>query len=260
MSILNPNGTKARRLTGKQAAFVNEYMGAARFNASLAAKLAGYRATSKHSFEQIGHENLTKPQIRATIDEHFKLSRMSSEECLVELSALARGNSKDKVRALALLSSHFGLLDGAGRTPAENHYQRASETDRQIEAAIEEIYGQAEVWKSEANQWKDGIKKEVNELNAKGLRIYNAVKERFADSPDVKAFCAAYEEMLNGGQAPSDTADLMMPTASEPAEVEIIPPERRLQPAAVERMIRELETTTRQSIVSKYPNVRPIIT
>lgn len=109
------NERKPKRLTGKQAAFVHKYLGQARFNASLAAQMAGYRATSKHSFEAIGSENLSKPEIRKTIDEYFKISRMSAEEVITELSILARGDSKDKVRALALLSSHYGILDGAGQ-------------------------------------------------------------------------------------------------------------------------------------------------
>src|SRR6266700_358885 len=99
-------------LTGKQTAFIHAYLGEARFNATAAAKIAGYRATSQHSFEAIGAENLLKPEIRRVIDEHWKLSRMTAEECLAELTKLARGNGKDQIRALAILSQHHGLLDG----------------------------------------------------------------------------------------------------------------------------------------------------
>lgn len=76
------NKSKVMRLTGKQASFVDKYLGEARFNASLAAKLAGYKASSAHSFEAIGHENLSKPLVRKTIDEYFRMSRMSSDEVL----------------------------------------------------------------------------------------------------------------------------------------------------------------------------------
>ncbi len=65
--------------------------------------------------QAIGSENLTRPGIKQAIDDYFASATVSAEETLQELAKLARGNSKDKIRALALLASHHGLLDGSWR-------------------------------------------------------------------------------------------------------------------------------------------------
>lgn len=218
-------------LTGKQKAFVNFYLGDCNFNATLATKMAGYRANSKHSFEAIGSENLTRPGIKSAIDEHFKLAHVSAEEVLIELGTLARGNSKDKIKALALLSQHHGLLD-------HGKWQARNETPLEIQVR----YVEPELAKreQEVDEWKDGIERDINELNEKGMKIYNAARAKFADSQDVQSFCELYEKML-GGKAWADSEstqtdpDIMLPT-EKPLEVEIIPPSRRLQASPAERL------------------------
>ncbi len=57
-----------------------------------------------------------------------------------------------------------------------------------------------------------------------------------------------YEQMIDG--SPGETSGWRDDEGneSEPLEPEIIPPERWLQPAAVERMMRELEENTRQGM------------
>ena len=215
-------------LTGKQTAFIHAYLGEARFNATTAAKLAGYSAKSQHSFEAIGTENLNKPEIRKAIDEHWRMSRMSAEEILAELAMLGRGrNHKDQVKALALLSKIEGMLDGKwqaqnGTTPLE----------------IQVRYVEPELKKreKEVNEWMEGIEKEINELNDKGMAIYNEARAKFADSADVQAFCKLYEKML-GGKTESEVDDNIMLPTEKPLEVEIIPPQRRLEPAPIEKMM-----------------------
>lgn len=211
-------------LTGKQKSFVSFYLGEACFNASLAAKLAGYRASSRHSFESIGSENLTRPGIGAAIDEYFKQSHVSPEEVLRELAILARGNSKDKIRALALLSQHHGLLDSAqwrhtASGPVQINVVYEQELDKNIDEELVEYRAQVET--------------DITELNRKGHLVYEQAKSKFVDKPDVLAFCAYYEALLKGGQPPEEE--------KPPVEVEIIPPSRRLQPAAVERILRSYE-------------------
>lgn len=224
-------------LTGKQKSFVSYYLGEANFNATLAAKMAGYHAPSRHSFESIGSENLTRPSIAEKIDEHFKLAHVSSEEVLIELGKLARGSSKDKIKALALLSQHHGLLDPTrwqrtanGVTEIKVIYTQ-TEIDKKIEAQMDQ-------WQREMSEYRTQTENTVNELNRKGLATYQEVKKKFADKPDVQAFCEYYEAMLKGGQPPEP---------GKPAtEVEIIPASRRLQPAAVERMMAAIEIEEQQ--------------
>lgn len=243
MSLSNGN----KRLTGKQAAFVDKYLGEARFNATLAAKLAGYRSTSQHSFESIGSENLTRPQIRKTIDEYFKMSRMSAEECLVELSTLARGDSKDKVRALALLSSHFGLLDGSGKhsqvaladkeaaiQESRFNLQVASQVERALQQAYGEMAGDVDLHN-----------KKVKKQNERGLAAFQAIIKRYSHSAMAVEALTLLREIINERATLPELAEFETDddeTEDQPieqTEVEIIPPARRLQPAAVERMMRE---------------------
>lgn len=76
-------------LTGKQQAFVDAYLGEARFNATKAALLAGY---STRSAASIGDENLEKPEIKAALKAHFDKLAMPKEEVLGRLADIARGD------------------------------------------------------------------------------------------------------------------------------------------------------------------------
>jgi phage terminase small subunit len=108
-------------LTGKQKLFVEYYVGEAVFNATKAAKLAGY-GTTPLAIRRAGCDNLRVPEIRAAIDAAMaaKVATgkvMGADEVLAELSAVARipadGDSKDvknKVAALTTLAKYHGLL------------------------------------------------------------------------------------------------------------------------------------------------------
>ena len=208
-------------LTGKQAAFVHAYLGEARFNATVAAKLAGYRATSKHSFESIGSENLTKPGIRRVIDDYFKLSRMSAEEVLIELTTLARGNSKDKIKALALMSQHHGVLDGryeAHKSLLEEEKKR--EYDRGWNACIEELNKEVEQYNAEV----------VATTKRKDAQ-WEALKLEYKDCPEAVEALTRLRLLMEG------KAEIELPP---PTEVQIIPPQRRLEAAPIERLMREV--------------------
>lgn len=80
-------------LRKKQLAFIEHYLQC--YNATEAARRAGYSERSAYS---IGHENLSKPEIRAAIDDRLSLLQMQSDEVLVRLSAQARGSMADFVR------------------------------------------------------------------------------------------------------------------------------------------------------------------
>lgn len=221
-------------LTGKQAAFINAYLGPARFNATVAAKLAAYRATSRHSFEAIGSENLTKPAIRAAIDEHFRLSRMSGEEVLVELTKLARGSSKDQIKALALLSQHHGLLDG-------RPFVDQRELDRQLEAEIDKIHAGYQEQARKINEEIDDVKRKVKHTNDSFHLVISNVREEFVnDPPGLRALdrlLEYFDACIEGKEPPIKAEDI----PAKPAKVEvIIPPSRRLQPATVERLMADV--------------------
>lgn len=131
-------------LTDKQRLFCDAYLKDA--NATKAALAAGY---SPKRAKEIGYENLTKPHLRAYIDEHMaslhKSTIMDADEVLQRLTAIARGqmpgevvvvegkgegysearrmdklpDAKEQTKALELLGRRYGLfsdkiqLDGA---------------------------------------------------------------------------------------------------------------------------------------------------
>lgn len=74
-------------LSGKQAAFVDEYLRC--WNASEAARRAGY---SEKTARSIGHENLTKPDIAAEISLRVAERTMSADEVLIGIADHARAD------------------------------------------------------------------------------------------------------------------------------------------------------------------------
>lgn len=88
-------GGKLSKLTLKQKRFADEYIISA--NATAAAIKAGY---SKKTARSIGQENLTKPDIKAYIDE--RLEKLESEkiatqeEVLQYLTSIMRGDQQEK--------------------------------------------------------------------------------------------------------------------------------------------------------------------
>lgn len=85
----------ARKLTVKQRKFADEYIISG--NATQAAIRAGY---SKNTARQIGNENLTKPYIKAYIDERMKKLEDSQiakqEEVLKYLTSIMRGEESEE--------------------------------------------------------------------------------------------------------------------------------------------------------------------
>jgi phage terminase small subunit len=220
-----------KRLTGKQAAFVRAYCGEANFVSNVAARMAGYDAKGKHSFESIGSELLTKPNVKEAIDEHFKAANVSASEVLVELGRLARGNSKDKIKALALLSQHHGLLNG-------EYWSREGKNQVEIIVKYETDKRMQEL--------TNDVQKDVDEYNRKALasnadkdRQFNLIKKRYQQSTEaIEALDLMFKVMKGYERVDEQPAPAPEP---QPTEVEIIPPERRLQPAAIERMMESFE-------------------
>lgn len=106
-------------LTEKQKAFCEYYI--ASTNATEAAKKAGY---SEKTAKSVGSENLTKPDIKAYIDERLKEMQdnriADAEEVLTYLSRVMRGVEKDqfdleptltdRTKAAELLGKRYALF------------------------------------------------------------------------------------------------------------------------------------------------------
>lgn len=85
---------KEIKLTGKQKKFADAYLGEALFNATKAAKIAGYSGTDI-TLASVGYENLRKPQISAYIEEKLETHGMGANEVIARLAEIARGKVDD---------------------------------------------------------------------------------------------------------------------------------------------------------------------
>lgn len=86
----------AKQFTDKQKKFIASYVSC--LNATQAAKTAGYSEKSYSSLRKQGHENLTKPNIRAEIDRLLAENTISPEELLGRISDHATGSMGDFVK------------------------------------------------------------------------------------------------------------------------------------------------------------------
>lgn len=84
----------SEELTGKQRAFINAYLGEAKFNATEAARIAGYRGDDA-TLAIVGYENLRKPKIEAEVKARFNEATMSANEVLARLTEIATGRITD---------------------------------------------------------------------------------------------------------------------------------------------------------------------
>jgi len=76
-------------LTLKQVLFTEHYIGDAKGNGTEAARMAGYGGEAA-TLAQIACENLKRPEIAARIAERVGVSAMTTDEILLELSAIGR--------------------------------------------------------------------------------------------------------------------------------------------------------------------------
>ncbi len=81
--------SKERRLSGKQKAFINAYLGEANYNATKAARLAGYKGNGD-TLSQIGYKMVRNGQIAKEISIRHQESAMNADEVLKRLGEQAR--------------------------------------------------------------------------------------------------------------------------------------------------------------------------
>ena len=107
-------GMSTKKLTPKQAAFVNEYL--VDLNAAGAARRAGY---SERTAAEVGYENLRKPQIKEAIEkaieERAEHVELTANEVIEGLRREARftgeGSSHSaRVQALSWLGRHKAMF------------------------------------------------------------------------------------------------------------------------------------------------------
>lgn len=121
----------ANALNPRQRAFAEAFVGEARFNATEAARIAGYKAAKRHSLETQGWENRRKPEVSAYIEAMLLARSASQGQVLAELTDVGMGEWKHfvtikrdregeivearmdlraKVNALEILAKAHGML------------------------------------------------------------------------------------------------------------------------------------------------------
>lgn len=106
----------ANGFTGKQQKFIDAYLGEANFNATKAAKLAGYKGNG-NTVAVIGYDNLRKHNIAHEIKIRLQAEAMGKDELLKILGNKARGEkviakylTSDGVNVEAMLKDGYGNL------------------------------------------------------------------------------------------------------------------------------------------------------
>jgi phage terminase small subunit len=163
MADLNP----PQRLTDKQMAFIDAYLGDAKLVASRAAILAGY---PENSARQVGSENLSKPHIRAEIDRRLSDRAKSADEILDALVETAFPEVADLVE----------VDEGTGE-PKIN-YQKARDTNRLH--LLPELHRTEHGWRL---RWPDRLEALKTLAKAKGLLKDTAEVMVRTDESAVKA-------------------------------------------------------------------------
>lgn len=101
-------------LTNKQRRFVELYCGECKFNATQAAKSAGY---SENTAAKIGSENLQKPEIQEAINKTMSKASEKSEvtvEWLVERLKIEAENDDERATHTGRISALSKLTDFTG--------------------------------------------------------------------------------------------------------------------------------------------------
>lgn len=89
--------TDLEGLTDRQKVFVLAYVGECAFNATQAAKAAGYGGDD-NTLASTGWDNLRKPEIAAFVREYLGAKAATAEECLARLTSRARATMASAFR------------------------------------------------------------------------------------------------------------------------------------------------------------------
>lgn len=100
------------RLTNKQRAFIEEYIGGG-FNATEAARRAGYKG-SDETLAVMGCENIRKPKIAVKVEERINELAMTAGEVLLRLKEHARGDWSEYLDETGNLKIKKLIADGKG--------------------------------------------------------------------------------------------------------------------------------------------------
>jgi phage terminase small subunit len=141
------------KLTAKQQAFVDAYLGEAKGVATQAARLAGYKGSDNVLAKQ-GHDNLRNPKISTLIAERLATSplALSRARVLALLSACAQGaggdeKASDRIKALELLGKYHRIFadrvehTGKDGKPIEHQHNQGPDLSKLSTEQLREYRG-----------------------------------------------------------------------------------------------------------------------
>ena len=168
---------KKPRLTGRQKAFIAEYMRT--LNGYRSAKFAGYKGNDA-TLRSIASENLTKPNIRAEIDRRMEEAGITDNEILFRLQEQAMGDFSDAMTGDRLdveklidsgkghLIKEYRYIDGEKSTSVSIKFHDS-------QAALVHLAKLKGMYKDDKPQWKIDI---IN-LVVTGKATVKDVEEEF---------------------------------------------------------------------------------
>lgn len=114
------------KMTVKQQRFCDEYLISG--NASDAARKAGY---SEKTAAAMGAENLTKPALKAYIDQRLAAKHVDAiadaDEVLRYLTSVVRGESRSHIVVVESIGDYMSEARDVEKAPAENERLKAAE-------------------------------------------------------------------------------------------------------------------------------------
>jgi len=133
-----------RSLTGKEQAFVDYYLGESRFNATDAARKAGYKGNDV-TLASVGYENLRKPKITSEISRRMNEHCASANEVLDVLTTQMRGSIVGVIRATGDVELADKLeAAGVDRLLKKHKIRRSIRTTREGET-VEDVTHEFEI-------------------------------------------------------------------------------------------------------------------
>lgn len=134
-----------KKLTLKQQRFVNAYLRTG--NAKESAKIAGYEG-NEHTLEQMGYENLRKPEVTAALAAALKPEEDLRDRVVAEVKLLAFSPSDEplaqshKLKALEILAKFTQMFDDAPKVNvhvSDSHQDLRGMTEEQLGAELTRI-------------------------------------------------------------------------------------------------------------------------
>ena len=185
------------KLSNKQRVFIEEYLTC--WDAAKAARRAGY---SPKTARFIGCENLTKPNVKAAIEQRIKEKAMSADEVILRLAEHARHDIGDLMNDEGVIANLF--------------YRKATELPGGRAKVFASFTNTNIYWRSTKMMLKDYVQKNPGDAKALAAILNESTLGKLSDKeilsylgdcPGVREFLTSRNAAKTTTAAPSDVSD-----------------------------------------------------